>query len=369
MSVAASLRRQWIPIAGGSCDVRFGYGALDAASTLFKTAVGSPRMCMAVLREDTNEDLVESLRRQLVNAGYEVCWYRMGKDAPRSLEEAAGLANAFAQAGITGDDLCCALGDADAMSVASYVCGSWCGGVSLVAVPTDEIAFLEGALVPNALEVAGKPMMLSVRPSVRHVLLDLDLALSEPGSETSLYARALMVAAAMAGSERVFSELWDRADAIASGDEGVTVDQLLATAKSRGQTVSSNAVAVRQSLDYGRAFAHALQGIADTQLNGSALLAEAFRFCARIAVGLEKVSIDDMLAQDELLDALGIGTVACDIAPEALVAALKDELFLRSNRFMLLVPFGIGRVRLATIPDELLVEHATAWCAAHSTQQ
>ena len=44
-----SLSRQWVPVAGGSCDVRLGYDALSEGSSLFKASVGKPRACMAVI--------------------------------------------------------------------------------------------------------------------------------------------------------------------------------------------------------------------------------------------------------------------------------------------------------------------------------
>lgn len=366
-SAVPALRRQWIPIAGGSCDVRMGYGALEQASAVFRAAVGHPRRCIVLIRSSCDEGLCELMRRQLVDAGYEVCWYQLADDAPRTLDEAHRIAMAFAQHRITGDDLCCAVGDADVLSLASWVCGMWCGQTNLVALPVDEIALLEGALIPRSLDVSGLAEMVAAKSSVRHVLLDYDMVLSDYDDEASRYARSLMVAAAMSGSERVFSELWDRTDAISQGDEDAYVTQLLATAKSRGQAVSSTAVAIRQSLSYGQNFARALMRITDGQYPKSALVAEGMRFAARLSVGLEKLLVDDMLAQDELLEALGVGTFLCDVAPQDLVNALKQELFLRSNRFMLLVPFAIGRVRLATIPDDLLIEHVTAWCGAHAT--
>jgi hypothetical protein len=74
-----------------------------------------------------------------------------------------------------------------------------------------------------------------------------------------------------------------------------------------------------------------------------------------------------MLAQDELLQTLGLKTVSCSIEPQAFLDALKEERFLRTNRFMLLVPLAIGRVRMTSVDDDLLVEHASAWCAAHAS--
>lgn len=284
--------------------------------------------------------------------------------------EGLRLAESFAAHGITADDLCCAVGDADLMSVVAFVAGSWCSQTTLLAIPLDEPALLDGALIPRPLDVSGLAEAVSVRVGARHVLLDFDLVLGEPDGEASRYARTLMVASAMAGSERVFSELWDRADAIGEGDEEAYTTQLLATAKSRGQACSSTAIAIRQSLAYGQAFARALAGLArdgGLELAPSLLLAEGLRFSARLACGMGKLSVDDMLAQDELLETLGVGGVALDADGGALVGALRRELFLRSNRSMLLLPLAIGRVRLSTVPDDVLEEHAAAWCAAHAT--
>lgn len=363
--MSETLKRQWVPVAGGSCDIRMGFGALDQASKLMSDSVGHPRSCMVVARRSASDDIVELLRRQLVNAGFSVSWHLVEEENARTISQAERLCNALANEHITGDDLCCALGDADLLSMVSYVCGSWCSGMPFVAVTQDEIALLEGALVPRSLDVGKYSRMVSVKASANHALLDYDLCMSEHGSETSLYVRAIMVATAMASSERVFSELWDSAESIASGDEAVLLDQLLATARARGQAVSSSAAAIRQAMDYGQSFANALGCITNNRLPRSVCMGEAMRFCARISVALEKLPVDDMLAQDELLQTLGIGFATCNIEPQTLLEALKEEHFRRGNRFMLLVPFAIGRVRLTSVPDDMLVEHAQAWCAAH----
>lgn len=366
MSGAISLKRQWIPMAGGSCDVRIGEGALEQSSKVLKDSVGNPRKCVAVVRASIDDATRELLRRQLVDAGYEVDWHEVAPSASCTLEDATLLVETFARQGITGDDLCCALGDASVLSLASWACGSWCGQTTLVAIPSDEVALLEGALIPRPLDVGGHARMLSVRPCARRILFDTGMAISEPGEEASLYTRALMVAGAMAGAERVFSELWDRADDIAQGELDVVTTQLLATAKSRGQASSSTAVAVRQSLAYGQDFANGLERVTGPVCPRSTMVAEGMRFAARLSVGMGKLSLDDMLAQDELMEALGLGMASVDVDSHELIRALKDEQFERGNRFMLLLPLAIGRVRLAKVPDDLLEEHAIAWCGAHA---
>ncbi|MDO4538418.1 MAG: 3-dehydroquinate synthase, partial [Coriobacteriales bacterium] len=266
---------------------------------------------------------------------------------------------------ITCDDLCVAIGDARLISLAAYVCNSWCGGVALEAMPLDEVAFLEGALIPRALDVGDKTQMVDVRPNVHHALLDLSLAVSPVDSEAARYARVLMVGAAVIGSEREFSDLWDSADALMADDPEVLSERLFSAAKIRGQTIASTALAVRQAIDYGKVFASAIEQLTHGACAPSVALAEGMGFAARLSVAQEKLELDDMLAQDDLFDMLGIGALQCDIDPAELVAALKAERFARSNRFLVALPFGFGRVRMASVEDELLAEHAAAWCAAH----
>lgn len=365
MSARPILKRQWIPIVGGSCDVRMGYDALEEASSILASSVGKPKRCVGVLGEATSADLRERLRRQLVDAGFEVSWHEMVGEHVRTLAQANQLAQTLLACRLTADDLCCALGDADLISVASHVCATWCGGVSLVAVPTSEVALLEGALHPRSLDVGDATCMVAVRPQARRVIFDDDLALSPVDSEEGRHLRALMVAAAMAASERDFSALWDRAEALMADEVDALTTQVLATAKTRGQMSASTAVAVRQAMGYGQLFARVVARLVDGPVAHSVLLAEGMRFAARLSVALDKLSVDDMLAQDELLEALDIGVATCSVDAAQLVRELKRERFARTNRFMLLVPLAIGRVRLMSVPDDLLAEHSAAWCAAH----
>ena len=346
--------------------MRMGYDALDQSARIFKESVGNPRLCTVILRRSCDSDLVELLRRQLVDAGFTVCLHELAEDAARTIDEASVLFETFAREGVNAEDLCCALGDADVLSLASFVCDHWGGGVSLVAIPEGVTAFFEGTLVPRALDAYGKHEMVAVNSCARRVILDYNIFLSDYESEDNAYARSLMIACAMAGSERDFSTLWDRAEAIARGSEGPMIDQILETAKGRGQIISSTAAAVRHSIEYGRTFARALESLYPGRFPSSLLLAEGMRFAARLSVGLEKLSVDDMLAQDELLETLGLNTISCDAAdPSQLVEAIRAELSLRTNRMMLLVPYALGRVRLSSIPEDLLYEHAAAWCGAH----
>lgn len=76
------------------------------------------------------------------------------------------------------------------------------------------------------------------------------------------------------------------------------------------------------------------------------------------------MQVDDVLAQDELLEALELPVISAHVDPTELIAAIKAERFEKTNRFLLGLPRSLGRVRLAAVSDELIAEHVAAWCAS-----
>lgn len=361
---ADNVERQWVSLPGGSCDVRIGGGALEHAGKLFRDTVGTPRACLMVLEEGIDEELAERVRRQLVGEGFRVIRSDMPEEA--SVRQAARLVEALAAAGITSDDLVCAAGGANLLSVVTFVGGSWCGGTPVCAVPLDPSALLEGILVPRALSAAGEEGMIGVRPWCKRAICDLDVMSLDPQSEPARLTRVLMVATAMCESERDFSTLWDAADKIMAGDLDAWVQAYLRTARGRGHLISSTSLAIRQSVAYGRTFAAALEALFPGQVPLSTRLSEALRFAGRVSAGTKKLSVDDMLAQDDLLSMLGVDdTAAVAPDPQQLIDALKAERFKRSNRFLLTIPAAIGRVRLSSVEDDVLLDHVNAWCTMH----
>lgn len=356
--------RQWVSLPGGSCDVRIGTGVLERSGKLFRDTVGTPRRCMVVLQQGTSDDIAEAIRKQVVGEGFQAV--RCELPASATVGAAEDLVGALGEAGITSDDLVCAAGEADLLSVATFVCSSWCGGTPLCAVPLSPVGLLEGILSPRALDAAGAKGMLGVRPCCKRAICDLSVMDMEHDGESSQLTRVLMVATAMCESERDFSSLWDAADGIMAGDVDAWIKAFLQTARGRGHLISSTSLAIRQSLAYGRTFAAALERLCPGAAPLSVRLSEAMRFAGRVSAGTGKISVDDMLAQDDLLSMLGVDQAA-PVAPEPgeLLEALKAERFLRSNRFMLTLPTAIGRVRLSSVEEDVLLEHVSAWCSMH----
>lgn len=357
--------RQWVPLRGSSMDVRGGIGLSGNVAKDLRTVVGRPHACALVGEGGVSGKLLEAYHRDLSDAGFEVRRLEMPSGGC-DLARAEALAESLLAAGVTADDLVVVIGAAATLSCASLACSLWCGGVSLAEVPTNAPDAVFASVTPRALDVPGAPRMLAHDGSARFSLVDVSLFDLDPTHEELRHAFALMAATAACDSNKAFERLWDSADELVGGDEQVILRQVLDAVKSRGRVVASTSAATRQSISYGTELASALRALLGDAVPASSLVADGLRFSARLAVALGQLSVDDMLTQDELLERLGLGTVEAAPEPGALAAAMREERFRRTNRFMVATPRALGRVRLSAVPDDLLDEHVAAWCAARS---
>lgn len=357
--------KQWVPLSGGACDARFGFGTSDQMEAMFRTVTGRPHRAALLTTDSFDAGLVEGVRRSLTSAGFEVARLQLPLDRPlRTMGRASELAGLLDQAAIGADDMVCAVGSCDLFSLAAYVSQSWCSGTPLVSVAADLSSLIESVATPRGLDVGSHAQMVAVKPWCRHIVADFDTLDLDPAGEDVLFSRTLMVQAAMVESERGFSALWDRSLDLAAGDLFALSDQVAEAVKARGRVTSSTSLALRQSLRYGTELARALARLC--QAPRSVLLAEGMRFAARLAAGMERFEVDDVLAQDELLDRLGAGYLEEDLDPSLLARTFREECLIRSSRLQVALPEKLGRVRLANVTDDLLEAHLGGFCATRS---
>ncbi len=365
----AEIIRQWISLIKGSCDVRVGSAAIVSMGEVMRGSVTTTRRSLLLVEEGSPAELVEETRRELTDAGFVVARYDLPANTKRFMASVNSLVEALAQACITSDDLICAVGRSTLMSLAAYVSTNWCGATELCCVPCDLFAATSGLITPLGLDVAGKEELIRFPGKAKHAFIDFDFLTTDLSCESALHTRALMVQSALADSERSFSTLWDRADDIVAGDLPTLSLQIVDTLKSRGNLVSATSAAVRQSVDHGSIFVRALKTLLPAHIPESTLLAESMRFASRLAAAQSDFAIDDVLAVDELLEKLELPLLQATVDPNQMIAALKAVSFERSSRFLLGLPRSLGRVRLANVDEDLLKEHASAWCAVHRVEE
>ena len=357
------LIRQWIALKDGSCDVRYGQHAIDQLGAILRTAVGVPYKLALVRDSCASDEVFEEIQRSLTSQGFRVtCVHLQDADEP-SLSLVEKLCTSFLDMGLTSDDYICVVGDVTLIALVGAAARVWCQGTPVCAVPLSFHALIDAATLPQMLTLNKVPAMLSLSAHYDQVVCDTSLIHFDLHDQDAQYARLMMIATCMAESSQAFSKLWDASYDLMDTNFETFSAQLLETLKIRGRIISSSALAVRNAASYGVSFARALQKVSHATY--TACFAESLRFCARLACALEHLEIDDVLAQDELLDRFECGSVCEDVDPQQLFCALKDELFLRSHKAQLPLPQALGRVRMTSVTDELLHEHIDAWCMAH----
>ncbi len=378
---AISLRRQSIVLRSGACDLRVGPGSIDQVGQAAKTVAGKPGGAFLLHGDNVSPQLIETCRRNLADQGFSrvrICTAPGGR-ACRALAQASRIYDELAAARITPDDPIVAVGDADLLSLAVFVGSTWQTGTMVVALPTTLDGMVDVTVTPRTIDANASSGTLMARGNLRYAICDTDLL---PGADdaTSLMANAVMVAGAMAAGESNFSDLALRADGIMAQDAQTLVDEILDITKARTRVASSTALAMRQGVLYGLSVGRALaiclaeQNVEDeryaveTEVCEGRLLAEGLRISARLAAARQAATdesvVDLVFAQDALLDKLGLAEVACNVSAERLIEALRADELSRSNRFMLALPLGYGRVRLSAVEDEMLSEHLSGWCRA-----
>ncbi|WP_154054054.1 hypothetical protein [Olsenella uli] len=368
------VRRQSLATRMGVCDMRVGVGATAQLGEALRGVVGKPRRVLVAHSADVPADVVEEVRRSLIDTGFEFHQLELaGGRASRNLDEATRVFEALASHSITADDAIVAVGDAGLISTLVFVASTWCAGTVLAAVPTTLDGMVDVTVTPRALDVSAASEMLLAKGVVRLAVCDPANLPDAPDDPGTLMGRAVLVAGAVTAGETTFSELAVRADGIVAQDADTLVDEVLDITKSRCRVASSTALAVRQGLLLGMGFARAIgrcldaAGSQDTPGEGR-LLAEGLRIAARLAVAHQEKDAEALLdlvfAQDALLERFGLAEVPCDLDADDVLAALRAEELSRSNRFMLALPLDFGRVRLTNVPDDLLYQHLKAWCKA-----
>lgn len=366
------VRRQSLATRMGVCDMRVGVGATAQLGEALRGVVGKPRRVLVAHSADVPADVVEEVRRSLIDTGFEFHQLELaGGRASRNLDEATRVFEALASHSITADDAIVAVGDAGLISTLVFVASTWCAGTVLAAVPTTLDGMVDVTVTPRALDVSAASEMLLAKGVVRLAVCDPANLPDAPDDPGTLMGRAVLVAGAVTAGETTFSELAVRADGIVAQDAETLVDEVLDITKSRCRVASSTALAVRQGLLLGMGFARAIgrcldaAGSQDTPGEGR-LLAEGLRIAARLAVAHQEKDAEALLdlvfAQDALLERFGLAEVPCDLDADDVLAALRAEELSRSNRFMLALPLDFGRVRLTNVPDDLLYQHLKAWC-------
>ncbi|MBQ9058794.1 MAG: hypothetical protein IJ125_06390 [Atopobiaceae bacterium] len=358
--------RQSISVPHGACALRAGTSVLGDFGKQLRIVAGRPHKAFLLHHESADADVLEDLRRQLTDAGFEAELFALADEGLRRLSQAEVLYNELGNRGITSDDALVLFGNAELLAVGLFVGASWCRGMTLAVIPTTLEAATE-AVTPEPLGSAHYADMVSVQGAHPNLIF-FNPEVLQDSEETRMRGRATMVASSMTDSKEAIERLAGRCQALLDNDVEALCRQVSDCIKARGLAVSSSSPNVRQGVNYGRTFAEGLCAALGDELAWSAAYAEGLRFESRLGVSVagNDADIDVVFAQDGILAELGFDELTLSLSAEELIEHMKQVRFKRSRRFQFSLPLGKGRVRLKAVEDDLLMEHARAFCLSRA---
>lgn len=359
-----TIRRKLLNFGTRSTDLRFGCGAFSELSKMLAGAVGRPCRAFMVADADLPEDLVLNVRRSLIDAGYRVDEVALDGESASSFATVGGLFAHLASFGLTAEDLVVGVGSAPVCSISAYIARSWCGGSACALVPTTLDAMIMAPTQMVPLSVGVHDAGVSLAPEVGLVICDLDLVRAFDSKHNGL-GYALMCAASLAESRKCWESFESTVEGMVAGSEVSLMEAFTSAHTSRMNTAKSASPSARRAFMYGDTTARALAAcLKDSSIPGYRLYAEGMRFEARLAVDVCDFSVDEMFAQDDHLEDLGIEELSFALDADAFIDALRAERFRRANRFQLALPKHPGIIRLSSVEDEVLERHARAFLAS-----
>ncbi|MDO4437080.1 MAG: hypothetical protein Q4B77_03940 [Coriobacteriaceae bacterium] len=359
-----TIRRKLLNFGAHSTDFRSGFGAFSELSKLLAGAVGRPNRAFIVADSQLDEDRLVQVRHSLTDAGYQLHQFDIDTKDACSLQTFGELSCALGSAGITGEDLIVGTGPYEICSLASFAGRAWLGGISCALLPTTLDAMVRVSTQMNALACASGADVVELTPEASIVVCDLDFVAAYDVESNGL-GYVYMTAAHLAESRKFWESFASISEGLVRGD-ALSLNEALGNAQtSRMNTVKSASPSARRAFMYGQTTARALARCLEGQsVLPCQLLAEGMRFEARLAVDVCDFSVDEMFAQDDRFEDLGIEELAFSIDPSAFIDALHTERFSRANRFQLALPKHPGIIRLASVDDETLERHVRAFIAS-----
>ena len=349
---------------GNVYDIRIGSGALSALSSTARDLKDCQR-ALVISDENVGPAYGKLVKKRLEEAGFEVYDLLV---PPGENSKSVELANELWEA-ITRDDFIVACGGGVVGDLAGFVASTYMRGIDFIQVPTTLLAMVDSSIGgktgvnlqsgKNLVGTFHQPIFVCTDIRCLKTLLDEDWA-----NGFAEIAKSSFIA-----PRRSFYEwLRDNVEGLAAHDAELLEEAVYMTAELKASVVSKDSTesaGVRECLNYGHTLAHAIENAAGygTIAHGRAV-AEGMRFAARLSVEVLGCDTGVVRATDALLDNLGLPALPWTAPPERLFNLMKGDKKCRGGQIRFVLLEDIAKWKLVSVPDDIIMEHLRAWCAA-----
>ncbi|MDO5629939.1 MAG: 3-dehydroquinate synthase [Mobilicoccus sp.] len=266
----------------GAYEVLVGRGIADRVTTLVPDAATRVLLVHAAPVVDLARDLADAL----TGRGVEVHLEELpDAEAGKTVEVAAHLWGVLGRAGFTRTDAVVAVGGGAVTDLGGFVAASWLRGVPLVNVPTTLLGMVDAAVGgKTGINIAeGKNLVGAFHPPVG-VLCDLDVLATLP--EADLAAGMAEVVKGGFIADPVILDLVEADPTAALDPAGDVLRELVErkiTVKARVVTADLKESSLREILNYGHTFAHAIEQVESYRWRHGDAVAVGMVYAAELA--------------------------------------------------------------------------------------
>ena len=281
----------------------------------------------------------------------------------KSLDAAGEIWRAMAQLGLDRHCVVVALGGGVIGDLAGFVAATFMRGVPVVQVPTTLLAMVDSSVGgKTAIDLPEGKNLVGAFHQPSFVCADTDTLATLPEREWQSGCGEVAKSAVI-DSDDFFFWLVENAQRLVARDADVVAEAIKRCVVFKAGVVAqdkTDVMGVRACLNYGHTLGHAIEACAGygTYAHG-ACVAEGMRFAAKLAACEFDEAGEVMevaMAQDELLDALGLAPLEHGLDPQDLLAAMKRDKKASAGDLRFVLVRDVATWEIATVPDSHVLE-------------
>ncbi len=363
MSVPLEVR---VEVEPSPYSVLIGEGLLAEAGARVRAVTPA---CRAAILTDTNVEALylDTVTRSFAAAGFSTLDVVIpAGEASKSWAAAGNALESLSSAGLDRTDIVVGLGGGVVGDLSGFVAGTFLRGVDFVQLPTTLLAQVDSSVGgKTGVDLVSGKNLAGVFKQPLVVLADTGTLESLPDSEWQSGLAEVAKVAVLEG-EAELAWLERSAERIAGRDYAMTRQAIRRSVDFKARIVAADEreQGLRESLNYGHTFGHALENVAGYGVVPHGLaVAEGIRFAARLAVDAVGASADFARRQVRLLDELGISRVGGSFSSRELRHAMSSDKKARGGSPRFVLAEAPGTWRVLEVPEDVLARHVDEFAA------
>jgi 3-dehydroquinate synthase len=353
---------------GGSYEITVGPGLIHTVGGTL-SRVAPDRRAFLITDENVCPLYAGAVETSIREAGLLVfkMTIRAG-EASKSWATVAEIQEKMACSGFGRDTVVVALGGGVVGDIAGFVASTFVRGVPLVHVPTTLLAQVDSSIGgKNGVDLAHGKNLAGTFWQPLAVLTDTTCleSLPEPEMRSGL---AEVVKGAIIGDADDLLAIELASEAVLARDPAALerIVGIAAAFKARVVSDDEREAGVRECLNYGHTYAHAIEKeLGYGAISHGEAVAEGIRFAIFLAQRIVPCSEEWMRRQEALLDAYGLVSTGRWICPKAVLQTMHADKKARGSMVRYVISPQPLQCTVLSVTDDALLEALKAWFGRH----